>query len=156
MADLVAGASIDTRALAGTDMSLRRRSVYLGAVVLAAAAGLAALALPGSAAARAADPDLTRLLAAMGLLKFAMAALAAGAVTWRLGLPAGAGAMAIYTGLGLAMGLSPGLIFAMTHVGLGALLLHVGLFGTLVLLWRDRAVGEALSRRLAARALLRR
>lgn len=155
MTDMLASPGLSARRPARPRAATWRRAAYLGALSLALAAGMAAIALPGSASARAADPELTSLLAAMGVLKLAMAAAVAGAVTWRLGAPAGTGLMALYAGLGIAMALAPGLIFAMTHVALGASLLHVGLFGTLVVLWRDRAVGDALSRRLAARALRR-
>jgi hypothetical protein len=39
----------------------------------------------------------------------------------------------------------------MAHVATGAALLHAGLFATIVLLWRDPAVGARLASLVAAR-----
>jgi hypothetical protein len=39
----------------------------------------------------------------------------------------------------------------MVHVALGALLLHGGLIGTILLFWRDKAVGSRLAALVAVR-----
>ena len=44
-----------------------------------------------------------------------------------------------------------GLIWQMVYVRTGALLLHVGLFAALLLLWRDPATGARLGTMIAAR-----
>jgi hypothetical protein len=47
------------------------------------------------------------------------------------------------------MAAGPGVIWAMVHVGLGALLLHGGLFATILLLWRDKATAGRMAAILA-------
>jgi hypothetical protein len=82
-----------------------------------------------------AGPGLTYLLRAMALVKVAMAA----------------GMAAAYALACAGMAAGPGLIWQMTHVRMGALLLHTGLFAALILLWRDPAMGAWLSTMVAAR-----
>ena len=131
------------------------RSVILVVVVVALTAGF--LATDTGAAAQAvsqAGPDLTRLLRAMAGLKALMAAGAACAVIWRLGAPATFGWLGFYAVALAGMAAGPGLIWDMAHVRLGALLLHGGLFATILLLWRDPAVGERLKSAIARRRTL--
>jgi hypothetical protein len=121
-------------------------------MAVAAIAGFAACGTEASAHAVAdAGPDLTRLLRAMAGLKAMMAAGALAAVWWRLGAAAPLPWLAGYTVAGAAMAAGPGLIASMDYVRTGALLLHAGLLVTLVMLWRDPAMGarlhEALNRR---------
>jgi hypothetical protein len=121
-------------------------------IVAAVAAGL--LVTGPGAVARATDAagaDLTRLLRAMAVLKSAMAAGAAAAVLWRLGAAVSWPWLGAYAAGCAAMAAGPGLIWGMAHVGLGAALLHGGLFVTCLLLWRDPAVGARLSAIVAAR-----
>jgi len=130
-----------------------RRSAFL----LFAAAGLAAgFMLTGQAAAaeaaRLAGEDLTRLLRGMAAIKAAIILPALAAILWRLGTPASPALFGAYTASAAAMTLSIGLIWHMAHVGPGALLMHAGLIGTLVLLFRDKAVGQRLAATLKARA----
>jgi hypothetical protein len=127
--------------------------VLLALVIVAAvAAGLLATGPePAAHAADAAGVDLTRLLRAMAVLKSAMAAGAAAAVLWRLGAAVSWPWLGAYAAACAAMAAGPGLIWGMAHVGLGAALLHGGLFATCLLLWRDRAVGVRLSAIVAAR-----
>ncbi len=88
--------------------------------------------------------DLTRLMRFMAGLKAMLAIGAAAAVAWRLAAPVGLPWFAAYAVTGAAMAAGPGLIWGMAHVGAGALLLHGGLFTTILLLWRDPAVGRLL------------
>jgi hypothetical protein len=130
------------------------RTLIVLATLVAAFAGFAACGTEASAhAVQQAGPDLTRLLRAMAGLKLLMAAGALAAVWWRRGAPASLPWLAGYTVAGMAMAAGPGLIFSMDHVRSGALLLHAGLVTTLVMLWRDPAMGtrltEALMRRRA-------
>ncbi|MBS0560106.1 MAG: hypothetical protein JSR21_08635 [Proteobacteria bacterium] len=99
----------------------------------------------------AADPQYAMLMRAMAGLKAVFALAAAGAVFWRLGAPAAFPWLAAYLAAAAAMAAGPGLIWGIAHIGLGALLLHGGLLATVLLLWRDRAVGERLAAIVAAR-----
>jgi hypothetical protein len=80
----------------------------------------------------------------MAVLKAAIAVGAAAAVYWRLGAAVSLPWLAAYGVAGGAMAAGPGVIWAMAHVGLGALLLHGGLFATILLLWRDPATASRL------------
>jgi hypothetical protein len=128
------------------------RSLIIVAAMAAAFAGFAACGTEASAhAVLQAGPDLTRLLRAMAGLKLLMAAGALAAVWWRLGAAASAPWLAGYTVACMAMAAGPGLIFSMDNVRTGALLLHAGLFTTLVMLWRDPAMGARLNEALVRR-----
>jgi hypothetical protein len=128
------------------------RTLIVAATMVAAFAGFAACGTDASAhAVLQAGPDLTRLLRAMAGLKFLMAVGAMAVVWWRLGAAASLPWLAGYTAAGMAMAAGPGLIVSMAHVGAGALLLHAGLGATLVMLWRDPAMGARLQEALARR-----
>ena len=128
------------------------RGLALVAIAGAALAGFLATDHASAAHAISRDgPELTRLLRSMALLKLLMAAAATAGVLWRLGSAAGPFWLAAYATAGVAMWMGPGLIWDMAHLKLGALLLHGGLFGSLVLLWRDPMVGERLAAIIAAR-----
>ena len=135
----------------------RRCAALMAITLLAAAAG--ALATSSGDAAQAitgAGADLTRLLRAMAAMKAMAAAGLVAAVLWRLAWPASGARLAAYAIACAAMAAGPGLIWGMAHVRLGALLLHGGLFATVVMLWRDPAMEARLSevierRRMALR-----
>lgn len=127
------------------------RSLLLLALAAGAAAGLLAGSAQSASAVAAAGEELTRLLRAMAALKLLFLAAATAAILWRLRAPIGPAWLAAYGVSGAATAAGPGLIWTMTHVGLGAALLHVGLLGSVVLLWRDPA-----SRKLLAAAVARR
>ena len=59
--------------------------------------------------------------------------------------------LAGYALAGMSMSVSLGLIWHMAHVSAGAFLMHAGLITTLVMLFRDKAVGERLSGLLKTR-----
>ena len=120
--------------------------VFAGAAGFLADGGTTA----GAAVARAGG-DLTYLLRAMAAIKAVMAAGAAAAVLWRLASPASWIRVVPYAASCGGMAAGPGLIWDMANVGLGALLLHAGLAATIILLWRDPAVGQRLSAIIAAR-----
>ncbi len=128
------------------------RLIFILTLVIAGAVGATAVDGPTAAeAARAAGPELARLLRAMAALKVVLAAPVAAAVVWRLATPVSPWRLATYGLAGGAMAAGPGLIWSLSHVALGALLLHAGLFGALVLLWRDGAVRTRLAAAIAAR-----
>jgi hypothetical protein len=126
------------------------------AVLAMAGALVTGFVLTGhAAAARAAwrdGPDLARLLRAMAVLKMLMAAAVSAGVLWRLGSPARPLWLAGYGAATLAMWAGPGLIWDLSHLGAGALLLHGGLAGALVLLWRDPVAGARLAVVIARKA----
>jgi hypothetical protein len=154
------GVTTSTTALPRESLTLRTataRSLIVIVMAAAAAAGAATCGTDTSAhEVMQAGADLTRLLRAMAGLKALMAAGALAAVWWRLGAPASLPRLAAYTLAGAAMAAGPGLIASMEYVRSGALLLHAGLFATLIMLWRDPAMAsrlnEALIRRRARRS----
>jgi hypothetical protein len=150
------GMTIQAHGIEGGAVARGRRSVVaarvLFLVVIAAASVIGFLATSPDDVARAtADADLTRLLRAMTGLKLMMAAIASGAVLWRLGSPATPAWLCAYAVAGGAMFGGPGLIWGMAHVAIGAFLLHAGLLATIVLVWRDPVVGRRLEALIAAR-----
>ena len=127
------------------------RATVLLAALAATAFGFLATDPQAAAHAVAADPELAWLLRAMAVLKMAMALAVTAAVVWRL---ADAVPSAWLGGYALALSATwagPGLIWTLAHLRPGALLLHAGLAATLVLLWRDPAVGARLGAIIDAR-----
>ena len=139
--------------LAGRAFSPRlSKGLVLAAALAAAVAGLQVT--DGATAARAAalaGEGLTRLLRAMAAIKAVMATGALAGVLWRLESPVGPGRLATYALTCAAMAAGPGLIWSMANLGLGAALLHIGLIGALVVLWRDPETTRRLAATLAAR-----
>ncbi len=136
----------------------RARLALVGVVVVAAIAGVAGPDRAASAqAVAAAGPDLVRLLRAMAAIKLLLAGLAGAVVYWRLGAGVGAARLAAYLAAGGAMAAGPGLIWTLTDVAAGAVLLHGGLLATILLLCRDPAMAARLEGVIAARraALIR-
>ncbi len=122
-----------------------RRGVLLALVVAGVASGWVATpaALVAGAAADA-GPALTTLLRGMAALKALAAAGLVAAVFWRLSAPIPRGRYVGYAAACVGMAAGPGLIWNLVHLRLGALLLHAGLLATVILLWRDPAVGTRL------------
>ncbi len=147
------------RAPARPGSAARRRTLLVGITLAAAAAGALATSAPAAThAITDAGADLTRLLRAMAAMKTLAAAALCWTVLWRLALPASASRLAAYALACAAMAAGPGLIWSMAHVKLGALFLHAGLLVTVVMLWRDPAMGTRLGavierRRYALRVL---
>lgn len=148
---------VATRAdLAGTlsAAELTRRTAAVRAlpyVTVVAGVVLGFLAIDQEAAKVAvsrADPDLVRLLRAMTLIKALLVVGAASGLTWRLVAPITGGRLTAYLAATAAMSVGLGPIWQMTHVLLGAMLLHSGLLLLIVMLWRDPAVAELLARRI--------
>ncbi len=134
----------------GWSSSAARAAVLLVALA-AAAAGFMATDSPTVARTVALDPDLAWLLRAMAVLKMAAAAAATAGIAWRLGTTATPAWLAGYALALAAAWAGPGLIWDMAHLRLGALLLHGGLAGALVLLWRDPVAGARLGAIIEAR-----
>jgi hypothetical protein len=95
--------------------------------------------------------DLTHVMRFLAAIKGAMAVAGAAAVLWRLAAAISRPWFAAYAISCAAMAAGPGLIWGMSHIVLGALLLHLGLFATIILLWRDPVVGARLASIIAAR-----
>ncbi len=127
------------------------RAAVLLVVLAAAVAGFMATDAQTVARTMALDPELARLLRAMAVLKMAAAAAATAGIAWRLGSTATPGWLAAYALALAATWAGPGLIWDLAHLRLGALLLHGGLAGALVLLWRDPVAGARLAAIVDAR-----
>lgn len=150
----IASPTSSTTALAGisTLSPAMARALLVLVTAASVAAGLLVTGTEASASAIAlAGADLTHLLRTMALLKVAMAGGMAAAVLWRLGSPVTLAWWAAYALACVGMAAGPGLIWHMAYVRTGALLLHVGLFAALILLWRDPAMGARLGMMVAAR-----
>ncbi len=127
------------------------RSVILLALVAGAGAGLA---IGAQARGDAGDVELTHLLRAMAMLKLLFVAAAASAIWWRLQAPVTPLRLSGYAVACLAMAAGPGLIWFLAYIGPASVLLHGGVAGAAVLVWRDgvssRLLDAALRRRRAA------
>jgi hypothetical protein len=134
-----------------------RGIALLSTVLLAAAAGFATGAWTGAAAIDQAGPELRHLMRFMAALKALLALAAAAAVVTRLNAPDGPAVggvrFAAYTVATAAMAAGPGLIWGMTHIVAGSILLHGGLLATVLLLWRDPGTAAWLEGLIAARRL---
>jgi hypothetical protein len=114
------------------------RLALLAAATIGAAIGLAATLDPGSPQAVAdAGAELTRLLRAMAAIKLVLAAGVVWLIDWRLRFPVSPHRAAAYIAATAIMATGPGLIWAMSHIVLGAALLHGASATLLVLLYRD-------------------
>jgi len=128
------------------------RGILLMVIAVAVAASAVAAAAPASSVAVAhAGAELTRLLRFMAVLKAAIAATAAAVLFWRLGAAITLPWFTAYAAACAAMAAGPGVIWAMVHVGLGAVLLHGGLLAVILLLWRDPGTAGRLQAILARR-----
>ena len=126
------------------------RALIIAAVALGA---LGALASAGQGSTAETDTDLVGLLRFMAVLKAAMAAGLVGALWWRLAAPIELPRLVSYAATCGAMAAGPALIWTMSGIGLGALLLHAGLLAACLLLWRDPEVAARLSALVANRRL---
>jgi hypothetical protein len=126
-----------------------------GMLAIIAAALVAGFAVTGTQATHLAilhdGPALTRLMRFMAGLKAVMVMAASAAVLWRLGAAISLPRLVAYAVTCASMAAGPGLIWGMAHIGLGALLLHGGLFATLLLVWFDPAVSARLAGIIATR-----
>jgi hypothetical protein len=133
------------------DFSPRIAQCIIVAAIIAA--GLGACMTAGSqVAARAATEagsDLTRLLRAMAVIKAVVAGTAT--VVWRLASPVSAPRFAVYLAACAAMSAGPALIWSVSYVAFGALILHGGLAVVVITLWRDKVVVHRLSVLIASR-----
>ena len=92
----------------------------------------------------AVEPELTRLLRGMAVLKFLIASEAIATVFWRLSAPVSSVRFFAYAAACGAMVVGPALIWSIAHVIIGALLFYMGLVSATLVLWRDPATEEKL------------
>jgi hypothetical protein len=139
MADMATGVSTIAGAPRAAVFSpALARGILLLVITAAVAASAVSATSPASSLAVAhAGTELTRLLRFMAVLKAGIAVAAAATVFWRLGAAVTLPWFAAYAAACGAMAAGPGVIWAMVHVGLGAVLLHGGLLAVILLLWRD-------------------
>jgi hypothetical protein len=119
-----------------------------------AAAGWLLAGNPTQPALLESDAELAMLLRFMAAVKAVMALAVLGVTTWRLGHPATPPIALLYLAAVSLMGAAPGVIWQLSHVGVGAGLFHAGLLLFLGALLADRGeasqlVGAALQRRRA-------
>ncbi len=131
---------------AARDGFLSRRVGLVLTVMLATGAGLA-LAEPS--AALTADPELSRLLRGMAVVKLAFALPIAAAVWWRLGQPASARLAAIYIAIVAGAFAALALVWRLSEPDLASLMFHASLIGFAITALRE----PALLARLSARRL---
>ena len=144
-----------------TPIASRRGAIFSAAVfragmlALVIAAVIAGFLITGTKATNLAvardGADLTRVLRFMAVIKAVIVVAGLAAVLWRLGSAVPAPRLAAYAAACVSMAMGPGLIWGMSHVALGALLLHGGLIATIILLWRDPTVGARLAVVIAAK-----
>jgi hypothetical protein len=125
----------------------------LALVLLVAVLMAVAVAASSTHAASAGDPALALVLRAMAVIKAGMAAGLIAGLFWRLGVGVGPLALGAYAVAAAAMAAGPVLIWGMTHLVLGAVLLHGGLLACALMLWRDPATTRRLKALVAARRL---
>lgn len=130
----------------------KRRAGLLAVIAVAVIAG--SFANPSQASHLAMVNDgaaLTRLMRFIAVIKAGMAVVVSAVVLWRLGAAITLPWFIGYSSSCAAMAVGPGLIWGMASIGLGALLLHGGLLISILLVWRDPAVGVLLANTVAAR-----
>jgi len=128
------------------------RAGLLAVMAVAVVAGFFATGSQASHLAMVNDgAALTRLMRFMAVIKAGMAVAVSAVVLWRLGAAITLPWFIGYASSCAAMAAGPGLIWGMAHIGLGALLLHGGLLISILLVWRDPAVGVLLANRVVAR-----
>ena len=119
---------------------VRVRRIGLAVVALGAgAAGLMGASGPH-------DAELATLLRFMAVVKGTMAAAALMLSIMRFGAPIGNGLALAYAAGVAAMAAGSGLIWQLSHIGLGALLVHAGLAVLALLAWRDRDAAWSMIR----------
>jgi len=149
--------SVSETALPIGSMSSRRvlsyRAILFAVVAVAAVAGFVATGQDSSRrAVEAAGPELAHLLRMMAGLKVLLALGAVALIDWRLRLPVGPRIASAYlVGAGL-VAVGPGLLWGMSHVILGAVLLHGGFALLLALGCTDGGVRSRWSRSRGSRA----
>ena len=110
---------------------------YWRPLLAVAVLGAGALALTTQAGPH--DPELAVLLRFMAVVKAAMALGAAALVGWRFGSPVRPATGLAYIAGTASMAAGAGLIWRLSHIGAGALLVHGGLLALAGLAWLDRA-----------------
>ncbi len=91
----------------------------------------------------------------MAVIKAGMASGVIAVLFWRLGLAIGPLALSAYALVSAAMASGPVLVWGMSHLVLGAVLLHAGLLAGVLMLWRDPATTARLKALIAARSQAR-
>ena len=121
----------------GTERQSRRAGL-LRVVLLVGCIGSAAMAwFAASGQPQPVEAELAVLLRGMGAIKGLLAAIAAAVVFWRFSLPVSSRAALGYVAcVSLLVGGSV-LIWQVVYLSLAAVLFHIGLFGGLVIAWRE-------------------
>jgi hypothetical protein len=126
------------------------RALIVFALAAGAAAGVMASGL-GVPVRTVDDADLARLLRAMAAIKALMATGVVAGLWWRLGGAISGSWFLAYAAAAASMAAGVALVWNLSHLGAGALLLHGGLLASIVLLWRDPVLAARLAALVAAR-----
>ena len=151
-------------ALSAASLPARRaaspRSSHVALLVaVGLAVAVAHLLGGGEVAARvaAADPELTRLLRGMAVLKAGLTLAVVGLVAWRVDHPASPRLLAGLIASAALLAAGPVLIWHVAPIVAGALMFHAGMALLLALCWADRSGAQgfqaAVARRLWGRNL---
>jgi hypothetical protein len=127
--------------------SASSRPLFVIALAVSAVAGFVPW---GSSAAQPVEQDLMMLLRFMAAVKGLMALGLAAPMVWRVGHPVQPRFSVGYLFSGVLMCSSPGVIWQLQHVAVGALLFHGGLVLLVALAVLDDGVREQLANRVAA------
>jgi hypothetical protein len=125
----------ETSAPPAEAMGRYRAMIAIGCVVAAAAA----FAIGSPDRQLAADPDLARLLRAMGLIKGALVLAGVWVIAMRFRWPVTALAAAGYMTAAWSAAFAAGLIWQLSFIPQAALLFHVAAIAAVVIAWRDGA-----------------
>lgn len=124
----------------GSRPFILRAALLVGSVL----AGLVAGALAGPAALVGVEPELVFLLRGMALIKAGIALAAVGLAMWRFGRPVSSRVAVGYV-LGVwSLIAATVLIWQLTFILAAAVIFHLGMFGLLVLAWREDRSGWSL------------
>lgn len=125
-------------------------------LVVSIVAGLAAGALADPAGVSHVEPELVVLLRGMALIKAGMALLAFSLAWWRFGSPMSSQAAAgCVAGVG-CLAAATILIWYLSFILAAAVVFHLGLFGLLVLAWREGRSAWSPRRRASSAGVQRR
>lgn len=129
--------------------STARVSILAAAALGAAGAALISAVLPHAPS--SVDPGLVRLLRLMAVLKALFAGVLISGVLWRLGRPLSVRRLVLYGIVVAALTSGLVLIWSLSNLVLGAVLLHGGLLSGVLLLWRDPGTALRLEAALVRR-----
>ena len=101
------------------------------------------------------DPGLARLMQSMALIKLALSGPMSAVAWWRVGAPIAPMTAAAYAALPAMVVGSSAAILKLALIVPASAVMHIGLFGFLILLFADKGVARGLDRLIQRRRLAR-